>query len=444
MPFQFRAADPFAPAVAEAAGAAQAQQANTGTLASLAEQAARSRALAVNQAAAQEADRFAQNARTGAALGQRAQESADELQFKRDAFAASRLPSARDVFAAQVGEAQAQQHAQLQAWVHAQDFTFQDNQRLARQQAALAEVQRAYDQGEITQSEWSDMVSQLRSGIDPAKQRQQRALATQQEAHAQMYLQQARLGAQAEQEAVQLEKKLIESGESYLILPGDGPRHERILIKNPRSGEWYNPLLKGRGGEKPAPTRFGDPQTGEFSFKKVLPEAKAEAEVAYPVTKDKDGNDTNAKNRQEYIDQIVKREQARHAAPPAAGRAVEGSPPDARPFDEDDQASPRQKAQLDAMRREVEGVSKLPIPQQAKNDFAAAVRTAEGLLREYGTISESAMASMSDADRAALTLARRKIEEVKAMRFQWPQPPGGPAAGLAPPWAGGRFDGGKQ
>lgn len=438
MPIDFQAPQPFAPGVAQAAGAAQAEQQNTGMLAGLYAQAAQARSAAYNRAAAEEADRFAQNARVGSSLGEQAQQSADELQFRRDALAASRAPSARDVFEAQVGEVARAQSAQLQTWAHQQDFTFQDNLDLQRHQYALSEVMQANRDGIITDAERDDQLKKLKTGIDTLKDRQQAAIAKQQEAHAEMYLGQARLAARAEQESINLEKSLIESGEQYLVLPGDGPRHERIVIKNPKTGEWYNPLQKNRTAGSGA--RFAD-DSGAFSYKKAYPEADKEALAAYPVQKEEVNGktvDVNQEKRNTYRQDILNREKAKHEAAMSGGgssgqidRGAGAAVPD-KPFGSDDQASPAQRAQVETWATGREQIAQLPIPDQLKAQYTASSYVMDALLRKYGSVSQQAAEKFDPVDRANYEQARAAIARVKAVSFSNPAPQspyGGPVGG---------------
>lgn len=456
MPISFQAPQPFAPGISQQAGAAQVEQANNATLASLYEAAGRNRQAAANS----EADRFARNNQVGQQLGEQAQQHADDLQLRKDQFQASLNPHARDVFAAQVGEAQARQHMEAQAWVHQQDFTFQDDLRLKNQQSAVAEVQRAHDAHEITDEEFTDFVMKLRTGIDPARQRQERALAQQQEAHAKQYLSQANLVAQSEIETAAAAKKAAEAGHTTIIHRDPHSGISELWFWDPKKSVWYNPSTtaggaKGGAAEKPV-TRFGDDH-GEFSFALAKKEAMAIAEAKVPVVPEygADGKmtkkDKNAEERAQVFQEEIGKMQADHfrkhggAAPagsaggdPGPGSGQIPPPPAAppKPFDSYEKASPQQKGQLDLARAQVENVRRLDIPEHFKDEYAKATDVATELLRKYGDISEAAMAGMAPADRAKLTEARltiQSIEDIKGgVRFRQ-TPPAAPTPGLVPP-----------
>ena len=86
--------------------------------------------------------------------------------------------------------------------------------------------------------------------------------------------------------------------------------------------------FSGGKAEKPV-TRFGD-EHGVFSYKNALPEAKAEAEVAYPKVMEAgaDGKavDKNAAKRAEYTQEVIDRMKADHGKQATAAYMEPGDP----------------------------------------------------------------------------------------------------------------------
>lgn len=455
MPITFAPPQPFAPAIAQGAGAAQVEQQNTGTLAQLYEQAGRNR-----QAAAQaEADRFAQNARTGAALGSSDQQHADELQFRKDQFQASLNPHARDVFAAQVGEAHLRQHAELNAWVQQQDMTFADEQRLKNQQMAVSEVQRAWSDHEITDQDRNDLLTQLRTHIDPAKQRQERALAEQETSRAAAYQKQADVVTKSEIEVAKAQRDAADRGETTRIYRDPHTGIAELHYWSQKKGEWYNPSVNHGASGKAGDAAGAAGLTAEQYLKH---RAAAEKDVEALIERNenlraKTGPDgkslglgdpnINWSNRTQLLAERLRgmglagdvHEHLGGPAPGQGGGPGSGQipPAEAKPFGPDDAANPDQLHQVNELARQRDVVEKLPIPPGLKSQFTAATYVMDAMLRKYGTLSQSVYDRMSDDDKKNYAWARTSIDQVSRVGFQGQPQPAAPQAPA--PMAGGRF-----
>jgi hypothetical protein len=99
--------------------------------------------------------------------------------------------------------------------------------------------------GRLTPEEGNSLITQLRTGIDPLRQKQEAQLTKQQAMQTQMMQAKMTQMKQAEINNQQLEAQLKEQGAGvYRITdPNTGASH--LLIQNPTTGEWYNPLTKG-------------------------------------------------------------------------------------------------------------------------------------------------------------------------------------------------------
>lgn len=170
----------------------------------------------------------------------------------------------------------------------------------------LVEIERMEKANLMTKEQAADARYELITGINAFQRRQQYQ-------QAQHYKQQAQLETQrfdlanknqmtAEAAQAELAKKGVYSW--YETDPRTGETHFNVY--NPKTGEIYNPRSAGGRGEAKEQTvsQYADP-SGGFSYAKALKEAKAEAEVAYPVMKNEEGRDSNADARAKYMQEVV-------------------------------------------------------------------------------------------------------------------------------------------
>lgn len=461
MPIVFAPPQPVAPGISEAYGRAQMEAQATPTLANLYAEAGRNR----QAAAIAEANRFAENNRVGASLGERAQEHADELQFRKDAFHASQGANARDVFAAQVGEAQNLQHAQLNAWVHQQDMTYADELALKRMQMSVSEVEQAYRNNEVTKEDRDAMLLQLRTHIDPYKQRQEKALAQMQESHAKAYEEQAARQTKISLMNAQLDSKTLAERTRTIVdpfisaqverdMPGATPQQiEQEAIRRGGYAQWVQVGFD----------QFGHPQWKQVEHASQAKGAKGAADGlseeqylkhrleviksvdAWAAKRDAEAAKTGGaqltpeqrlENYKSAMDaaglgQTYQQHRSERGGPTQAGGPegpgsgqIPAADTSLKPFDEDSQASPKQKAILDLANAKIQNIQKLPIPPEIKDDYGRAVRLSLSMLREYGRIDAEAMSKMSEKDREALTLAGKTIDRIEGMTFGGQPQPG--------------------
>lgn len=83
---------------------------------------------------------------------------------------------------------------------------------------------------------------------------------------------------------------------------------------DPQKGTFYQIGKRSAASEKPQPVSPYADESGGFSYKKALPEAEAEAKVAYPVVKGEDGKDTNERERAVYMQEMVRKREDEHRA----------------------------------------------------------------------------------------------------------------------------------
>lgn len=226
-------------------------------------------------------------------------------------------------FAAETQRRQYEQQRQMQFNEFAfegQKVSHQEQMQMVRQQNGLAELTQQVKDGTLTQQEAADAAFELKTGINFTQRRMQTEQAQQFKQKADLEAQQI---ASMQKNQAMGEKFMLDTGKmggtiSYFTDATTGRIHP--VAFDPITRRYYNPYEthaagEGKGaGEKPI-TRFGDDH-GVFSYKNAMPEAKAEAEAAYPVYKEAgaDGKekDINAGKRVEYMQEILKKMAENH------------------------------------------------------------------------------------------------------------------------------------
>ena len=206
------------------------------------------------------------------------------------------------------------------------EVSYQDQQEMTRQQAGLQEIQKAVDSNQMTPQEGMEAATYLRSKIDITKQR----LQNQQSEKLQQDVQNEQQRYQMNLQNLQTASAIKARGGIDNALPHFDTSTGRMsqLLWDDRKGVYYDPM-KGAKGDK-ATKRFGD-EGGQFSYKNALPEAKAEAEAAYPVIKETDTKtgkefDANAKDRNIYMQDIMKRLISEHERGGIPSQTQQGQP----------------------------------------------------------------------------------------------------------------------
>lgn len=332
MPIEFKAADPLDVNAASGYGAAQQFSHDLPAIAGLYESAGRNRSQ--SEQAALDRQAHAQQAIAG--LSQRTNE------FN----AAQDHATQRDLFESTHAIEMQQQKAQLTDWLNGRELSQKEALRLQSMENGVADVLQNPD---LSGEEKQNLVMKLRTGIDVYRQRQERAMAAQEEAHAKAYVDQAKRQTQIANANAALSSQTLEqrvntvfdAGELQRIRDkmGPGATDEQVKAEALRQGAYSQVLHNGvdqygnikdhvldghgrnsKGGsskaEKPV-TRFGD-EHGEFSYAAAEKEAKAIAEAKVPVVPEygADGKmvkkDKNAEERAKVFQEEIGKMHAEH------------------------------------------------------------------------------------------------------------------------------------
>lgn len=164
MPIVFEQAAPMAPDITAGGGRAEVATRDLPTIAGMYEAANRNQ-LAASEATARNAT---QSGIAGAQIANQSSMEADRLGLQRYEFDRSREVSERDNFQANLQAHAAQQHAELQSWLSGQELSQAESLRLQRMQNAVGDISARTDLDDETKK---DLLFQLKTGIDPLKQR---------------------------------------------------------------------------------------------------------------------------------------------------------------------------------------------------------------------------------------------------------------------------------
>lgn len=241
MPILYEPPQPFAPSISASYGQAEQFDRIAPLLAQqqIANQHAQLQAAAIGQQGAIAA---------GHQMMQEEQFRQGLYQHGYDAAAGRNLAAAEADARIRAAPELARQHAELSAWLSNQEMTQAENMRMQRMQGAVGEVIQGMKEGRFSQEDGENMLMQLKTGIDGYKQRQEKAAAQHAEMQSQMLNQALARQKAAEVENQQFEAMLKQQGHGVMNWTDpDGKRH--LLIQNPRTGEWYNPVRDSHGGE---------------------------------------------------------------------------------------------------------------------------------------------------------------------------------------------------
>ncbi len=164
MPITFAQPDPMSPEIQSAAGATEQWSKDLPSLTRLYEQAMQGQTQA-SIASAHNATQM--NAAQLGASGHDSQ-SANALYEHAREFNQSQQVSQRDAFHAQVQQQQMQEQAQLHAWLNQQQLSQAESMKLQRMQNAVGEVMADPN---LSDEEKTNLAMQLKTGIDPLRQR---------------------------------------------------------------------------------------------------------------------------------------------------------------------------------------------------------------------------------------------------------------------------------
>jgi hypothetical protein len=127
----------------------------------------------------------------GAAAIQHSYDVLHQQELQAGEYQQSRQPSERDAFLAQEQFQLQNQRAQNAAWLQGQELSQQEAMQLQRDQNAVGYVQQAAENFKIDKNQANDIITQLRTRIDPARQRLEASQAKMQEAHSQQLMAEA-------------------------------------------------------------------------------------------------------------------------------------------------------------------------------------------------------------------------------------------------------------
>jgi hypothetical protein len=235
MPITFEPAAPTGVNAAASYGAAQQNAQDVGATAGIYEAAARNQLQ--QNLAGQELAQRSQEAATHAQLAAQGQQFQAQHAADQTALGYATL---------QQHSSDIDRHAEATAWLNRQELTAADTMRMQRLQQGVSEVEDAFQQGKIDPDTRTNMLLQIKTGLDPLRmkfEQQQAAHLQQQDKLLDMQIQRQ---AAHEATAREFEAKMMTGGQEWAWYPDDnGKRHP--LVKNPRTGEWYNPLLSNGG-----------------------------------------------------------------------------------------------------------------------------------------------------------------------------------------------------
>ena len=300
MPIVANPAAPFAPKINERFAAAEQYNKIFPQLAGLYEAAGRN----YTQASAQTAQN--QTSASAVSAGLEARRIAQE----RDAeFDAQRQQQ-------QIAAQMAMQERAAQMEMERMNFriTKQEEMENTTRMNGLVEIEKQLKDNLLTPEQAADARTELITGINAFQRRQQyqqsQAMKQQENIRSQQFANMQK----DEVSADEFEAKMIKAGIGVLKFR-DNDGQPQFLIKNRNTGEWYNPKMSssGKAAQEATVSPYAD-EAGGFSYKKALPEAKAEAEAAYPVIKGEDGKDKNERARAEYVQEMIRKREDEHRA----------------------------------------------------------------------------------------------------------------------------------
>lgn len=234
MPVTFEQPQPVSPQISAAYGSTEQLSHDLPAIASIYQ-----RNAAMQQAAAEHAQSLqAQMVGQQAGIGERRLEMQQHGMDQAAQFATSRLPSERDAFLAQSELAQQDRRAQNAAWLNQQQLSQQEQMDLQKMKESVGYVQ---NNPNLTDDEKENFITRLRTKIDPMEMRLKQQQVEHQQKQDQLIDGQLRKQAEHEETNRQFQAQMMKEGKAVVTWVDDnGRRHP--LIKNEKTGEWYNPL----------------------------------------------------------------------------------------------------------------------------------------------------------------------------------------------------------
>lgn len=222
----------------------------------------------------------------------------------------------RQIEAAQIAQ-QRQQEFELQRMRI--PISHQEQQEQTRRINGLSEIENQVKEGYLTPEQAGDARYELVTGINAF---QRRAQVQQAELTKQKTEMQAQEIATMNHNEAMGQQFMLDTGKmggtlTYFTDKTTGRVHPMAF--DTRTGKYYNPFLEhagNKGDDKPQP---------EYDWGKALKDAKAEAEAAYPIQKDKEEEIRVSKERSDYMQQILIRDRNKNEQPKPQS-AVPGMP----------------------------------------------------------------------------------------------------------------------
>lgn len=270
-----------------------------------------------------------------AAANRRSAESIATAQNQTSASAASEaLQGRKQMQDAEIDAGRQQQQMQIAAQMQMQErqmaarlaeqqmendrynfaITRQEEQENVARMNGLAEIERQAAEGLLTPEQAGDARTQLITKIRAFDNRRTSQQAKMMEQQAQM---QAKVFADNQKNIAEAQAfGKATAGHNWVpIQQGNGD--VEFYAYDPQKGTYYQVGKRTAAAEKPEKPagKYAD-ESGEFSYKKALPELKAEAEIAFPVKKESgEGGksvDVNEAARADYIQTLARREEEKH------------------------------------------------------------------------------------------------------------------------------------
>lgn len=304
---------------------------------------------------------------------------------------------------------QAQQAHQFnQQAFQQQQINHLDEMDYTRTQNGITQVKQMLEDGTISDQDAADTILQLTSKTKAFENRRAGEDAEKKRLEGEKLAEQTKLIMSNKINGQALEMEAAMQGHSAKVMYHQDGSADIIGINDKGL---YNVKLSGSGKEgkdKPV-TRFGD-ESGTFSYKNALPEAKAESEAAYPIVKESraDGktSDTNIQKRAEYMQEVLKRMASQHQQQYAPQAPIQiGSNPV--PGMEGNQG----------MREDSQSPSpQQPVQQAPPKDAPSYVKEANSSLDKTQSIFESKL----KGDPYAMQAANELVAKVKQITLQYP------------------------
>lgn len=313
MPVNFNPAEPFSPQISEKFGAAQEWDKAFPTLAQLYADQGRN----FTQASAGTAANITRASEESAKLAGDRINQDNQLYFQRQQQAAQIEAQKQS----QIRDIRANEAHQFNQMAF-QNMMVSDAEKkdMVRKQNGLDLIRQQLDQKLLTPEEAAPYIAELATGINFTQRRVDNMRAKQMQQAQEMKQQQIASDNQDRALAEKFRLDMAARGITMTAVQDKTTGKWHTIAYDEKSNRIYNPFnehLGKEGSQKPT-TRFGD-EAGVFSYKNALPEAEAEAKAAYPPQMEFEPKlgkevDTNAKERNVYLQKILDRMKSQHDA----------------------------------------------------------------------------------------------------------------------------------